>query len=65
MNDKQMMLTKHLLKLRLEVKDVLINNDTVLAVEAAMEDYADIMVAKVKPKTIKKESSYIPKKPKH
>ena len=42
MNDKQQKLTLHLGKLNLEVKDVLINNDVVLAVENAMQDYAEL-----------------------
>lgn len=39
MNDKQMMLTKHLAKINLKPEDVLITNDTLIAVEGAMEDY--------------------------
>jgi len=54
MNDKQMMLTKHLLKLRLEVKDVLISNNVVLAVENAMQDYAELYLKSKLPKAKKK-----------
>jgi len=55
MNDKQQKLTLHLGKLNLEVKDVLINNDVVLAVENAMQDYAELYLKSKLPKNEKRK----------
>ena len=42
MNDKQIMLNKHLAKINLKPEDVLINNNILIAVENAMEDYKNL-----------------------